>query len=146
MLSPYSMFPRVLLMVCVNHCISGDHINWLFNVLNKSQSLVYCLYINNFLQRDPSALRLFSNESLKPQNLLFAVNVGHSANGFTYLGTDDLPCVHWTICLGDIYEKSITYGDSLAWLVPDGLDEKVYSFVTVCGADYKGFNKYLFKW
>ena len=46
---------------------------------------------------------------------------GHSANGCTYCGTDDLPGAHWTICLVDIYEKAISYGDSLTWLVPDVL-------------------------
>ena len=121
MLSPYSMSPRKLSIICVNSWISGDHISWLFRVLNKSQSMVYCLYINHFLQIDSSALHHFSNQSLKTQKLLFAVNIGHSVNGCTYLGTDDLPGTHWTICLVDIYEKAISYGDSLTWLVPDVL-------------------------
>ena len=105
MLSPYSMSPRKLSIVCVKCWSSGDHINLLLKVLNRSQSMVYCLYINNFLQIDPPALHHFSNQSLKTQKLLFALNVGHSANGCTYCSTDDLPSAHWTICLVDIYEK-----------------------------------------
>ena len=74
-LSSYSMSPRKLSIICVNSWISGDHISWLFKVLNKSQSMVYCLYINHFLQIDSSALHHFSNQTLKTQKLLLAVNV-----------------------------------------------------------------------
>ena len=139
LLSPYAMSPKELSMICVKRWVSGDYISWLMKILNN-QSDVYCLYINDLLQRDPSTLRRFSNGSLKPEKLLFAVNVGRSANGCTYLGTDEQHGAHWTICLVDIREKIITYGDSLAWPVPDGLIEKLHSFITVCDADFHEFS------
>lgn len=54
---------------------------WLALLSYANISVCSILYISNFLRRDPSALRHFLNESLKHQNLVFAVNVVCSVNG-----------------------------------------------------------------
>ena len=74
-----------------------------------------------------------------PTKLLFAVNVGRSKDG-AYLASDNRRGAHWTLCFVDTMQKTIVYGDSLAWPVPDGLLERVYSFIQlVSKADGKAF-------
>ena len=36
---------------------------------------------------------------------------------------------HWSMCVYDFVENTLTYGDSLSWNVPDGLLEKCEVYV-----------------
>ena len=86
------------------------------------------LYLNEF-REDPSSLKCFVNGSTKPDRFLFAVNVGRSCKGDTFIGSVLQRGCHWTMCLVNINSREIIYGDSLGWPVPYGLTDKVYSFI-----------------
>ena len=139
-ISPYGMSPNELSTICLNRWLSCDPIRWLMKSLNESQSHTYCLYLNEF-RRDPSSLKCFVNGSTKPDRFLFAVNVGRSSKGDTFIGSDLQRGCHWTMCLVDINSKEIIYGDSLGWPVPHGLIDKVYSFIRLaCSAERDAFS------
>lgn len=87
MISPYGMSPNELSTICLNQWLSCDPIRWLMKSLNGSQSHTYCLYLNEF-REDPSSLKCFVNGSTKPDRFLFAVNVGRSCKGDTFIGSD----------------------------------------------------------
>ena len=83
----------------------------------------------NEIREDPSSLKCFVNSSTKPDRFLFAVNVGRSCKGDTFIGSVLQRGCHWTMCLVNINSREIIYGDSLGWPVPYGLTDKVYSFI-----------------
>ena len=139
-ISPYGMSPNELSTICIDRWLSCDPITWLMKALNGSQSHTYCLYLNEF-RRDPSSLKCFVNGSTKPDRFLFAVNVGRSSKGDTFIGSDLKRGCHWTMCLVDINSRDIIYGDSLGWPVPHGLIDKVYSFIRLaCSAERDEFS------
>lgn len=108
--------------------------------LNGSKSHTYCVYLNEF-RGDPSSLNCSVNGSTKPEKFLFAVNVGRSSEGDTFIGSNLQRGCHWTMCLVDINSREIIYGDSLGWPIPHGLIEKVYLFIRfACSAEKDEFS------
>lgn len=139
-ISPYGMSPNELSTICLDRWLSCDPIRWLMKSLNGSQSHTYCLYLNEF-RGDPSSLKCFVNGSTKLERFLFAVNVGRSSKGDTFIASDLQRGCHWTLCFVDITSREIVYGDSLGWPVPRGLIDKVYSFIRLaCSAERDAFS------
>ena len=141
MLQHCNMSPNELSRLCLNRWISDDHICWMTNILNRSQTDTYCVYLNGMINKNPKTLRRFS-KTIQPKPLkqiLFALNVGAS-EGKTFLATDTRRGCHWTLCLVDLTTKKIVYGDSLAWPIPDGLVNKVKGYINAAttedGSDY----------
>ena len=138
---PYGMSPNKLSTICLKRWLSCDPIRCLMKSLNGSQSLTYCLYLNEF-RGDPSSLKCFVNSSGKLVRFLFAVNVDCSSKGEPFIGSDLQRVCHWTMCLVDgINNKEIIYGDSSGWPVPHGLIDKVYPFIRLaCSAERDAFS------
>lgn len=140
MISPYGVSHNELCTICLNRWLSCDPIRWLIKSLNGSQPHTYCLYLNEF-RGDPSSLKCFVNGSTKPDRFLFAVNVGRSSKGDTFIASDLQRGCHWTLCFVDITRREIVYGDSLGWPVLHGLIDKVHSFIRLaCSAERDAFS------
>lgn len=136
----YGMSPNELSTICLSRWLSCDPIRWLMKSLNGSQSHTYCLYLNEF-RGDPSSLKCFVNASTKPDRFLFAVNVGRSSKGDTFIGSALQRGCQWTMCLVGINSREIIYGDSFGWPLPHGLIDKVYSFIRLaCNAEKDAFS------
>ncbi len=134
-LTAQQMSAMELANVCVNRWLSDDHILWLMENLNKSQTDTYCLFLNGSINKDPKTLRRFSRGDALPTKLLFAINVARPSAGETQFGTDERPGCHWTMCYIHTIGKKITYGDSLAWQYPSNLLEKVNQYIKAVSSD-----------
>ena len=121
-LDDYSMDSEEISRIGCENQLPGDHIKWFFQQFNRMQSDVFCVYpseetettttINEDLHR--------GNAKSTPEGLVFVFNVGHSEEG-VFIGTDGRPGWHFSFCYVDVFSRTITYGDSLGWPLPDGL-------------------------
>ena len=128
-ISPHGITPTELSMICGNRWLSDDHMTWLMKELTDSGTDTYCVYLNGVLNTDPRRFRRFRCRGNLPSKVLFSINVGLSATGDTYFGTDRTPGCHWTMCHIDTIQKKIIYGDSIAWNYPKSLLEKANMYI-----------------
>ena len=64
-----------------------------------------------------------------PTKLVFALNVGRSGKGTSFLGCDKQRGWHWSLCHVDLTTRNIVYGDYLAWPIPIGFLSRVNKYI-----------------
>ena len=128
-LSGYDASPQELSRLCCSRWISSDHVSWIIQKLNSTQTEKLCIYMNytrdieDFVRKNIAPLRQ------KPTQFLFILNVGRSGHGNVYLGSDGQPGNHWTLCHVDTQYRTVTYCDSLAWSSPINLLDRIGKFI-----------------
>jgi hypothetical protein len=85
--------------------------------LHKVQRATYYVYMNG-TNKPPASHKQFTNGEKITTKFCFAINIGSDQKGKTYMGNDQRPGNHWSLCHIDLAEKIIVYGDSLGWESP----------------------------
>ena len=123
------MSPQEMAKICSDRWVSSDHVCWLTNMLNKSQSDIYYVYLNNNLHKKSKTFTPMHAGDKVPKKICFLINVGKNLNGSTYFGNYGKPGNHWSLCFVDTVEQAITYGDSLGWPAPANLFEQLQGYI-----------------
>ena len=126
-LSSFDMLPEELARLCGRRYLSDEHMSWVIQKLNSMQSDVLCIYGNFVTDIERFCERQV--ESGQYKKLLFIFNVGSTKtmgqNG-TFIAENGLTGCRFSIC---VYDKELIYGDSLGWLAPGKLIQKIYRYV-----------------
>ena len=131
------MTPNELAMLCGKRYLSGDHVTWITKQLNKQNTNTMCFYLNRVHNIKETIERTKNKANFKqPDNISFIINVGRGHDGHTYLGSDSNPGNHRTAAFYKRSNNTLVYGDSLGWVIPNRLEEKIGSFVScIWGTD-----------
>ena len=123
----YGLKPGVLAQLCNTREITGDLVSFLISLLNSTQSSVHCIIANDVRNIGRYVARRIDPNCL-PKYLLFITNVGSYGDGRTFCGSDAKPGCHWTIAFYSHDNRTLSYGDSLGWAMPEDLRGKIDNF------------------
>ena len=124
----FGMYPDELAKLCCDRWLSSDHMYWFANKVNSLQQPAVCVYLNHVSNVKRLAEKLLSSRQDTPTLVIFLINVGSDGDE-VFIGDDNNPGFHWTLCLLDRDKKSIFYGDSLGWKMPCALIDKLQPYV-----------------
>jgi len=131
LLTEYQMTPNELAMLCGKRYLSGDHMHWVACQLTKQSPEVVCVYINSIIDINRYVERIVTKKSgMTIKKICFIVNVGRTSNGDTYIGCDERQGFHWAVAFYESETRTLSYGNSLGWEFPNGLEENITHFVT----------------
>ena len=124
-INDYGLTPDYLAKLCCNSLLSSDHTMWIAEQLNSMQQNTHVFHLN-FLCAVGRYVRChFPEETPKPKNLLFIVNVGTLPNRDVYIASNKQPGSHWTLLHFDTEKKFMIYGDSLGKNLPRNIVQRV---------------------
>ena len=127
-----AMTPGELAQLCCKRYLSGDHMHWFVDKLNTIQTDAFCVYLNR-VSNPHNLLGRHFNSKPWPSRLTFICNIGRRSDGRCFLGDDANLGSHWTLAVLDLTTNVVSYGDSMGWLIPEGLFPRLQQFTEFFG-------------
>ena len=114
-----NMSPNTIAELIGKRLLTSDHMMFMANLINNSQSDAHVLYVNYITD-----LEKYSKKINGVRKIILLANVGKNDKG-TYLGSNQMEGNHWSVVYCDSFEKKIVYCDSLGWEIPHDLTIKI---------------------